>query len=109
MILLYRIHGVRGIARAIVTTLLGPTCSPGSRAGLKMRVSARTARGGGDWWVGVEEKVCEAGDPALATVQTGSLHLKGHLTHPQSINLDVNSVSSQGFSSLIKWKRVMTV
>ena len=75
MILLYRIHGVRGIARAIVTTLLGPTCSPGSRAGLKMRVSARTARGGGDWWVGVEEKVCEAGDPALATVQTGSLRV----------------------------------
>ena len=71
-----------GFRRAFATALLGPTWSPGSRAGLILRAFARAARGGGDWWVEVEEEVCGVGHPALGPSEPGSSHLEEHATTP---------------------------
>ena len=71
-----------GFRRAVATAPHGPTCSPASRAGLKLRVLARAARGGGDWGVEVVEEVCGVGDPALGCSLPGSRHLKVHATDP---------------------------
>ena len=87
---------VIGIARVIATTLLGPTCSPGSRAGLILRAFARAARGGGDWWMEVEEEVCGVGDPALGPSSPSSLHLKVHTTNPSPPPLPHPTVSMAG-------------
>ena len=52
--------------------------------------------GGADWGVGVEEKVCGVGDPALGPSLPGSRHLKVHaappslppLPHPTALPLE---------------------